>query len=623
MASIYDGNGDRVFSVSPKNYKVKSNNGNHYGQDNGNGGNGSDINNNGNGNNNGNNGNHYGNNKNNGNQNNNGNGNSNGNNGNHYGNNKDNECIFEEIPEGEKYTANVIDYNHNGKISVGEMKRANKEKQAEAEEMIFIPLGITHQNRNKYELIQYINDVTSENTQVLMEYGKKAKDTMAYNYGNERLSYEDAKNKNETETYTYNYDGRGSVTNILDNNATSMVEYSYNAFGETTIIGTQAKKTENRYQFNSENTDSVTGLQYLRARYYDSTIGRFITQDTYEGNIYDPLTKNQYLYTNNDPVNYTDPTGHFWKELWEYGKATVKTVVDVGKALINTAKNPTPQNIVNQIVTTKNNVTNNYKTAKNNIEASKKSKNTNTSNSRQTIAIAQGPKLPTTNSNRGAAVNSKAEKSKELENQIKLLRQQNTAEAHQLADYLQENMKKLCESSLGKIEISNVGMGKKWYEKIGEELKDKVYSVGATTSGFITSVANNVAGTDLSNLYLFEGYEKAYYGGTIGGDVASGIIGLAETIVGPIMAGMGILTIGGGISISSTGVGIAPGMAVSGVGVAITTVGVAATGQGIGIIGNSFNSLSDHIQNFKDSGTSGNNNQISNEVKNINEKRKA
>ena len=166
-------------------------------------------------------------------------------------------------------------------------------------------------------------------------------------------------------------------------------------------------------------------------------------------------------------------------------------------------------------------------------------------------------------------------------------------------------MKKLCESSLGKIEISNVGMGKKWYEKIGEELKDKVYSVGATTSGFITSVANNVAGTDLSNLYLFEGYEKAYYGGAIGGDIASGIIGLAETIIGPIMAGMGIVTTGGGILVSSTGIGTAPGMAVSEVGVAITTVGVAATVQGVGIIGNSGNNLSDDIQNFKDSGTSG------------------
>ena len=165
-------------------------------------------------------------------------------------------------------------------------------------------------------------------------------------------------------------------------------------------------------------------------------------------------------------------------------------------------------------------------------------------------------------------------------------------------------MKKLCESSLGKIEIANGEMDKKWYEKIGEGVKNTVYSVGATTSGFVNSVVNNVAGTDLSNLYLFEGYEKAYYGGAIGGDIASGIIGLAETIVGPIMAGMGIVTTGGGILVSSTGIGTAPGMAVSGVGVAITTVGVAATGQGVGIIGNSGNSLPDHIQNFKDSGSS-------------------
>lgn len=168
-------------------------------------------------------------------------------------------------------------------------------------------------------------------------------------------------------------------------------------------------------------------------------------------------------------------------------------------------------------------------------------------------------------------------------------------------------MKKLCESSLGKIEIANGNIDRPWYEKIGEGVKNTVYSVGATTSGFINSVVNNVAGTDLSNLYLFEGYEKAYYGGAIGGDIASGIIGLAETIVGPIMVGMGIVTTGGGILVSSTGIGTAPGMAVSGVGVAITTVGVAATGQGVGIIGNSGNNLSDHIQNFKDSGTSGSN----------------
>ena len=479
MAAIYDGNGDRVFSISPKNYKVKSNNGNHYGQNKNDGESSGEINNNGNGNNNGNNGNHYGNYKNNnGNNNNNGNGNNNGNNGNHYGNNKNSDEEntesndyeeIEEIPEGEPYTANIIDYNNNGKISVGEMKRANKEKQAEMEEIIFIPLGITHQNRNKYELTQYINDVTTENTQVLMQYGKKAKDTVAYNYGNERLSIEDAKNKNKADTFTYNYDGRGSVTNLLDNNGSSVVEYSYDAFGETTITGKQAKKTANNYQFNAESTDSITGLQYLRARYYNSTTGRFITEDTYDGNIYEPLTRNQYLYTNNDPVNYIDPNGHFIKELWngikEYGSAVVKTIVDVGQGVWNYMKNPTPQNLITQVVSTASKVSNNFSTAKNNVQNYNNSLKTGSSgnsggssNKRKGIAIKQGPTYTPNNKNTsynrptyGAATNPKVEKSRQLENQIKLLRQQNTAEANKMADYLQENMKKLCEGDMAKI----------------------------------------------------------------------------------------------------------------------------------------------------------------------------
>lgn len=444
-----------------------------------------------------------------------------------------------------------------------------------------------------------------------MEYGKKAKDTMAYNYGNERLSYEDAKNKNGADTY--NYDGRGSVSNILDNNGTSMVEYSCDAFGETTISGKEAKKTENRYQFNGENTDNVTGLQYLRARYYDSTTGRFISADTYAGDISDPLTTNKYLYTNNDPVNYIDPTGHFLGKLFNtigsYVEAGWKSAGDIGNGIWQAIKDPN-HDIGKAINDTKANIQNNFREAQNKVENYGKPTNVvgninvggnSTSKNKVTnVKTKQGPPIPSgvkTNSSYvrptyGAAVNSKVEQSRQIENQIRLLRQQGTAEANMMADYLQANMKKLCESGLGKIEISNVEMGKKWYEKLGEGVKNTVYSVGATTSGFINSVVNNVAGTDLSNLYLFEGYEKAYYGGAIGGDIVSGIIGLAETIVGPIMAGMGIVTTGGGIFVSSTGVGIVPGMAVSGVGVAITTVGVAATGQGVGIIGNSGNSLS-------------------------------
>ncbi|MDD2401016.1 MAG: RHS repeat-associated core domain-containing protein, partial [Clostridia bacterium] len=55
--------------------------------------------------------------------------------------------------------------------------------------------------------------------------------------------------------------------------------------------------------------DEESGLYYLRARYYDPVVGRFITKDSYEGDIANPLSLNQYTYCHNDPVNYTDYNG--------------------------------------------------------------------------------------------------------------------------------------------------------------------------------------------------------------------------------------------------------------------------------------------------------------------------
>ena len=54
----------------------------------------------------------------------------------------------------------------------------------------------------------------------------------------------------------------------------------------------------------------MTGLDYLRARYYDSQVGTFLTEDSYSGELTDPLSQNLYTYVQNNPVNYTDPSGH-------------------------------------------------------------------------------------------------------------------------------------------------------------------------------------------------------------------------------------------------------------------------------------------------------------------------
>jgi RHS repeat-associated protein len=62
-------------------------------------------------------------------------------------------------------------------------------------------------------------------------------------------------------------------------------------------------------------TGDYNELVYLRARYYASKIGRFLSKDTWDGNSHQPITYNLWNYVEANPVNYTDPTGHCsWTE---------------------------------------------------------------------------------------------------------------------------------------------------------------------------------------------------------------------------------------------------------------------------------------------------------------------
>ena len=64
------------------------------------------------------------------------------------------------------------------------------------------------------------------------------------------------------------------------------------------------------FGFNGEKYCVHTGYQFLRARFYDKSTGRFLTRDTFLGWEENPLSLNRYSYVHNDPVNYIDPTGH-------------------------------------------------------------------------------------------------------------------------------------------------------------------------------------------------------------------------------------------------------------------------------------------------------------------------
>lgn len=63
------------------------------------------------------------------------------------------------------------------------------------------------------------------------------------------------------------------------------------------------------YKFNGKERDSESGLDDFPARYYTSSMGRWMTPDPMGGHVEDPQTLNRYAYARNNPTSLTDPTG--------------------------------------------------------------------------------------------------------------------------------------------------------------------------------------------------------------------------------------------------------------------------------------------------------------------------
>jgi RHS repeat-associated protein len=97
----------------------------------------------------------------------------------------------------------------------------------------------------------------------------------------------------------------------------SLVTYDYDAFGNllhstATGIppgGTSPAPTPNEFLFAGEQFDSDLNLYYNRARYLNTSTGRFWSADPSEGSPADPQTLHRYLYTSGDPTDSIDPTG--------------------------------------------------------------------------------------------------------------------------------------------------------------------------------------------------------------------------------------------------------------------------------------------------------------------------
>jgi RHS repeat-associated protein len=146
----------------------------------------------------------------------------------------------------------------------------------------------------------YVNDLATT-LPVVLQDSYRAGAPSSYVYG---LNLIDSAQGSKNDFFQY--DGLGSVIQLTNSAGMPELSYFYDAWGNS-ILPTPP---DNPFQFAGQALDSATSLYYLRARYYDPTVGRFLSED--------PLLKlpapgglgiQPFTYARNNPLIYTDPSG--------------------------------------------------------------------------------------------------------------------------------------------------------------------------------------------------------------------------------------------------------------------------------------------------------------------------
>jgi len=128
-----------------------------------------------------------------------------------------------------------------------------------------------------------------------------------YRYADRLLSLDTG-----TQVQYYHHDALGSTTNLTDTSGNQQVSYKLDPWGH---IREQQGESVNRQIFTGQEHDENTGLIYFGARYYDADSGRFITQDSYLGEVGAPPSLHRYLYAYANPTVFIDRFGNFGENI--------------------------------------------------------------------------------------------------------------------------------------------------------------------------------------------------------------------------------------------------------------------------------------------------------------------
>jgi len=130
--------------------------------------------------------------------------------------------------------------------------------------------------------------------------------------GNMRVASVEGTNINNSKIF--HKDHLGSSTAITDNTGADTETTEYMPFG---VQRSHSGANVSDYKYTDQELDNESGLYNYDARMYDPVIGRFISADTVIQSPYNPQTLNRYSYCVNNPMKYTDPSGHIVDTVWD------------------------------------------------------------------------------------------------------------------------------------------------------------------------------------------------------------------------------------------------------------------------------------------------------------------
>ena len=123
-------------------------------------------------------------------------------------------------------------------------------------------------------------------------------------------------------TYFYMSDPYGNIIALSDSGGNITDKYIYSPYGQ--VLG-KVGTNDNKFLFCGSFgvINESDGLYFMRARYYDSLIGRFISEDPVEGDYINPVSLHKYLYAANNSLIYSDPSGK--SVIWSLFSSMIET----------------------------------------------------------------------------------------------------------------------------------------------------------------------------------------------------------------------------------------------------------------------------------------------------------